>query len=108
MSVFDPSGDYEVVDFRESVTYFQKLSHTSFSAGTTVTDCLREVLIGTDPRQLDARELIWHLWVENMGAIAPKIGDVIRDSDGIRWVIVHKELRTAQSRWQFSVEREKS
>ena len=108
MSVFDPGGDYAVVDFLETVTYFDKLSHVAFGSGTTVTSALREVLSGVDPRQLSGIEQVWHIWTENMGSIAPKIGDVIRDSDGVRWTIVHKELRTAQTRWQFSVEREKS
>lgn len=103
----DVSGDWEVMDNRETVTYHRRTSHTAFAAGVSVPESLREVVEAFDPRALNNIDVVWNLWEENISGVTPKQGDVVEDAAGARWVVDRARYATLQSRWQLDCKRER-
>jgi hypothetical protein len=111
---FDPSDDLATVsDGMETVTLLRRGS-TPGSGGTVINRALRRAISAAEAAintsgdvhknvpsdgQHTAATVVWHLPVAEL-PVAPRLGDVILDSDGQRWTIVEIKCATLGVRWR--------
>jgi hypothetical protein len=99
----DPSSDFALVaDGLEPVTLLP--GGASFAAaGTAIAHALRRPVTTHEAAASDGRytasDVTWHLPVAEVPG-RPRLGDVLRDAEGIRWVVLEVVQTTLGSRWQ--------
>ena len=112
--MFDPTNDLlTLVDNTEAVTLLRRGS-TPGSAGTPIAHALRRAITTAEATlvttadvkkhvpsdgKLLACNLVWHLSVAELPD-PPQLGDIILDSDGVRWTVMTVNLTTLGVRWQ--------
>lgn len=114
MAGVDFSTAWQTVEGLETVTYFQKATETTFSppGGTVMTHAKRRAPtkkddLGPAGALLAGVELVWHLWVIDLGSIVPKVADVILDSTATRWTVIEVEIQNQTKRYRLKTYRER-
>jgi hypothetical protein len=99
---FDPSDDFvRAADGLEPVTLLR--GGTSAAAlGTAIAHALRRAVTTYEAAASDGRytasDVAWHLPVAEVST-RPRLGDVLRDAQGVRWVVLEVVQTTLGSRW---------
>lgn len=113
--MFDPSGDLEVMDGLEPVTYVAVGSST-VSAGGVVTRPTTETAVQALRRQISKREVsasrgryregdaVWQVLVAAI-ASEPTLDDSIKDADEERWNVLSYDKATLGTRWRLVTRR---
>lgn len=100
-AIFNQEPQY--LDNTEAVTLFRKTSDGNFDTGTAVANAFRITVdkdaTATSKGALNRNKLDWLLWISQTGTPAVKNGDVIADSNGIRWDIWHTDIEAFGARF---------
>ena len=109
----DFSKSYQTVEGTEAVTYFQRATESTFSPalGTPFSYAKRRAPnksdnVGPGGALLFGVELIWHVWPIDLGSIVPKVGDVIQDAAGKRWVVLSVGVHNISQRYRLATAKE--
>lgn len=106
LPVFDPSGDYAVVDGLQTLSYAVKTGEGAFAAPVAVNYCLPRVPSKEDRDAAGAKVSevvqVWHLWTVNLSGIVPKIDDRFTDPHGVVWLIRDAKSETLATRWRLT------
>jgi len=99
---FDPSSDFvQAVDGLEPVTLLRRGAGVA-ALGTVIAHALRQVATVHEAAPSDGRatasDVTWHLSVAELPD-PPRLGDVLRDARGVRWVVLEVVQTTLGSRW---------
>jgi hypothetical protein len=100
---FDPSSDFvRATDGLEPVTLLRR-GASATALGTVIAHALRRVATTHEAAPSDGRatasDVTWHLSVAELPE-PPRLGDVLRDARGVRWVVLEVVQATLGSRWQ--------
>jgi len=106
---WDPSGDYEVFDQTEAVTYRSLTSGALDDAGAVSTTWAEVAITKALKRQVSVRaveagggrlkmgDALWELAADELGAVVPKEGDQVVDGDAQTWRVVAVDRKPAVS-----------
>lgn len=88
----DFTQDFLIYDNVEVVTYYSRTTETPPTTnGTTISNALREVMNKTEGGPggalLTTQTAAFHVAQAQLGAVTPKVGDVITDATNKRWVV---------------------
>ena len=99
---FTVDTDYEVMDFRETVTLKRRQSDGTFTTVVTCHALRREISQEemTASYALATRGVRWHLWKDELGPVEPKPQDLIEDGDGVSWGVESVEIGTWRTRYR--------
>lgn len=108
----DVSGDFEVVDNKEDIDYYVRLTDETYADPIVVVDCLRrerrnQLQMGGN--WMASADVTWHIWRENFLAalvaagldtsLVPKSMDKIIDEDGVEYMVQPNEFATWVTRY---------
>ena len=107
----DASRTYLVVEATEKVDFYARLSEASpqeapLRMAYAKRRAPRKEEFGPDGALLHGVELIWHLWRLLMVGVQPKVGDVICDLFGVRWVVMNVDVHSFKERFRCQCRRE--
>lgn len=99
----DTSNHWRFVTGRETVTLFAKVNETVPVVGATVPNAKRwqlaKELILADA-MLAKFGLKWSIWLNQIPTgVPPKIGDVLQDQYGVRWVLQRVDVESLGQRF---------
>lgn len=104
----DYSTDYLIWDDVETITYFSKVGEAVPATGTTVTHTLwmsiRKSRLTADSL-LAKMDLTVNIPGATLGTIVPKVGDVLRRSNGTRWIVGVVEVIVVGNEYRVHVSR---
>jgi hypothetical protein len=100
---FDPSSDFvRAADGLEPVTLLRG-GTSAAAAGTAIAHALRCAVTTREAAASDGRytasDVVWHLPVAEVSQ-RPRLGDVLRDAQGVCWVVLDVVESTLGSRWR--------
>ena len=99
----NPREDFRLVDNLETITYYSRLTDTTYDTAVTIPNCLRRAQrknLQQGGDWIAVASLTWHLWKANMPtALIPKAMDKIVDSAGISWIVEPVEYATWTTRY---------
>lgn len=105
MPTLDVSQDWQVVDNLESITYYKRLSDTTYDTAVTIDNCLgraKNVQMQRGGDWVVIKKKTWHLWKANMpSGLIPKAFDKIVDNEGNTWMIDDVGIMTFTTRYQL-------
>ena len=108
----DYGDDYLVFDGIESVSYYARTSESpvTYGAAVVLANALREeehkTESGPGGALLVQITTAWHVATAQLGAVVPKVGDRITDSDGRTYVVKDgiEHSRRLTKMWRLSVQ----
>ena len=88
----DTADTWQIIDNTETATYYVRTADDAFNAGVNVENAKRRAPNYSELQMANALlangDLVWHLWRAKLGSIVPKVNDIIKGTDGTRWVVV--------------------
>lgn len=100
----DLSGDWQIVDDLQTVTFYSKTSRTAYAAGETVTHVLKRVVTKDYDESgglLKRNAVVFHVWRAKVTA-TPKQGDAVQAADAKRYTVDRVEVMDEGERFRLS------
>lgn len=103
-------GLWRDVEGTESILFFRRTGDAVFAAGVPLAAAKRRAISKEESGSselLYQASVAWHVWKEHLGGIAPKVGDVIQDDNGVRWTALRVEIQSMGERYRLACLRER-
>jgi len=101
----DTSNHWKYITGRETVTYYAKTGEAVPANGVSVPNAKRwplsKELILADA-MLAKFGLKWTVWRNQLGGVLPKIGDVLEDQYGVRFVVQRVDVESLAQRFDLT------
>lgn len=109
MLSYDPSLDYQYVDWLQSIMYYVRLSEGTYATGIFCADCAlkrennKGFVISGEGVELAQHTCIWELWAAGqVTPFKPARGDKFVDGQNQAWIVAAVDYCTNTTRYRLT------